>query len=73
MQDWKPVSTPIHSNYISKAAESPEQCTNAMAYQQIIESSMYLVIVTRSDLAYMITHLSQFDESLSIMHLTAAD
>jgi hypothetical protein len=33
---------------------------------------MYLVTGTRPDLAYTITHLSQYNASPSIMHLTAA-
>jgi hypothetical protein len=55
-----------------KAIEADEQCTDTTAYQQIIGSLMYLVTGTRPDLAYTITHLSQFNSSPSITHLTAA-
>jgi hypothetical protein len=55
-----------------KAVEVDEQRTDATAYQQIIVSLMYLVTGTRPDLAYTITHLSQFNSSPSITHLTAA-
>jgi hypothetical protein len=42
------------------------------AYQQIIGSLMYLVTGTRPDLAYTITHLSQFNTNPSDTHFTAA-
>jgi len=72
MQDCKPVSTPIDPNHRLKAIEVDEQRTDTTAYQQIIGSLMYLVTGTRPDLAYPITHLSQFNSSPSITHLTAA-
>ena len=72
MQDCKPVWTPIDPNHRLKAIEVDEQSTDTTAYQQIIGSLMYLVTGTRPDLAYTITHISQFNSSPSIMHLTAA-
>jgi len=72
MQDFKPVSTPIDTNHRLKATEVDQQCTDRTAYQQIIGSLMYLVTGTRPDLVYIITHLSQFNSSPSITHLTAA-
>ena len=72
MQDCMPVSTPINSNHLLKAIEDEGERTNAMAYQQIIGSLMYLVTGTRPDLSYTITHLSQFNSSPSTKHLTAA-
>jgi len=61
MQDCKPVSTPIDPKHWLKAVELDNQRTDATAYQQIIGSLMYLVTGTRPDLAYTITHLSQFN------------
>jgi hypothetical protein len=72
MEDCKPVSTAIDSNHRLKSIEVNEQSTDSTAYQQIIGSLMYLVTGTRPDLAYTITHLSQFNSSPLIMHLTAA-
>jgi len=72
MQDCKPISTPIDPNHRLMAIEVDEQSTDTTAYQQIIGSLMYLVTETRPDLAYTITHLSQFNSSPSITHLTAA-
>jgi len=71
MEDCKPVSTPIDSNHHLKAIEDEDESTDATAYQQIIGSLMYLVTGTRPDLAYIITHLSQFNLSPSAKHLTA--
>jgi hypothetical protein len=72
MEDCKPVSTPIDPNHRLKAIEVDEHSTDTTAYQQIIGSLMYLVTGTRPDLAYTITHFSQFHSSPSITHLTAA-
>jgi len=72
MQDCKPVSTPIDSNHQLKATEEEDEHTDATAYQQVIGSLMYLVTGMRPDLAYTITHLSQFNSSPSAKHLTAA-
>jgi len=71
MQDWKPVSPPIDPNHWFRAIEVDEQCTDTTAYQQIIRSEMYLLTGTRPDLAYSITHRSQFHASPSITHHTA--
>ena len=71
MQDCTSISTPIDSNYQLKAIEDEDECTDATAYQQIIGSLMYLVTGTRPDLAYTITHLSQFNSSPSTKDLMA--
>jgi len=61
IQDCKPVSTPISPNHRLKAIEVDEQSTDTTAYQQIIQSFMYLVTGTRPDLGYTNTHLAQFN------------
>jgi len=71
MQDCKLVSTPLDPNHRLKAIEVDEQSTDTTAYQQIIGSLIYQVTGTRPDLGYTITHLSQFNSSPSITHLTA--
>jgi len=71
MPDFYPVSTPIDPNHRLKAIEVDEQSTDRTSYQQIIGSLMYLVTGTWPDLAYTITHLSQFNSSPWIIHLTA--
>ena len=63
MQDCKPVLTPIDPSHRVKAVEVDEQCTDTTAFQQIIRSLMYSVTGTRPDLAYTISHLSQFNAS----------
>jgi hypothetical protein len=72
MQDCKPVATPIdHDHHLVKARDGDERA-NATIYQQMIGSLMYLVTATRPDLAYTITHLSQFNSDPTISHLKAA-
>ncbi|KAI0992496.1 hypothetical protein K3495_g15689, partial [Podosphaera aphanis] len=72
MQDCNPVSTPIESNQRLMAAIDGETRINATLYQQIIGSIMYMVTATRPDLAYTITHLSQYSSDPTISHLSAA-
>lgn len=72
MQDCNPVSSPIDPNHRLMAAEEGESRANVTNYQQIIGSIMYLVSGTRPDLAYTITHLSQFNSDPTQLHLNAA-
>jgi hypothetical protein len=72
MQDCKPVSTPIDPNHRLIATSDEDDKADATAYQQIIGSLMYLVTATRPDLAYTITHLSQFNSNPSTAHMSAA-
>ena len=71
MQDCNPVATPIDVNHRLMAATDDIR-VDATSYQQIIGSFMYLVTGTRPDLAYTITHLSQFNSDPSKAHMSAA-
>jgi len=72
VQDCKPASAPINSNHQFRAMEDPDKRTDALAYQQILGSLMYLVTGTWPDLAYTITHHSEFNSSHSTKHLAVA-
>lgn len=72
MHDCNTVSTPIECNQPLRAAQSGEPRANATLYQQIIGSLMYIVSATRPDLAFTISHLSQFNADPSVSHLSAA-
>ncbi|KAI0992058.1 hypothetical protein K3495_g16128 [Podosphaera aphanis] len=72
MQDCNPVSTPMESNQRLMAAANGEPRVNATLYQQIIGSIMYIATGTRPDLAYTVTHLSQYNSDPSSTHLGAA-
>jgi len=72
MQDQTPVWTRIDPNRRLNAIAVNEHCTDTTAYKPMIRSLTYLVTVTWLDLAYAITHLSQRNESPSLMHHTAA-
>jgi len=71
--DCKPVLTPIDPNHQSKANCHKHNNTNKMGSQQIIGSLMYLVTGTSPHLAYTITHLTQFNSSHTMEHLTMAN
>ena len=72
MRDCNPVATPIDANHRLMAAAPDDERADATCYQQIIGSLMYLVTATRPDLAYTITHLSQFNSDPSKAHMNAA-
>ena len=72
MQNCNPVSTPIDQNNRLMAVKKGETRVDPRLYQQIIGSIMYLVSGTRPDLAYTITHLSQYNSDPTISHLNAA-
>ncbi|KAI0991945.1 hypothetical protein K3495_g16242 [Podosphaera aphanis] len=72
MHNSNPTSTPIEPNHRLRATQVEEDRADATLYQQIIGSIMYLVSATRPDLAYTISHLSQFSSDPSKNHLGAA-
>jgi hypothetical protein len=72
MQDCHSVSTPLDPNHKLRAGTSDERTDDITLYQQIIGSLMYAVTGTRPDLAYSVTHLSQFSSSPTSTHLQAA-
>jgi hypothetical protein len=71
MQDCHSVSTPLDPNHKLRSGTS-EQTDDITLYQQIIGSLMYTVTGTRPDLAYSVTHLSQFSSAPTSTHLQAA-
>ena len=72
MRDCNPVITPLDPNQRLIAASDNDTRADATQYQQIIGSLMYLVTGTRPDLAYTITHLSQFNSAPTTLHLAHA-
>lgn len=45
-----------------------EHCESTFPYQQIIGYLMYLVVLTRPDIAYAVGYLSQFNNCYSDEH-----
>jgi hypothetical protein len=72
MKDCNSVSTPLDVNVQLRAGPPEQRIENISLYQQIIGSLMYAVTGTRPDLAYAVTHLSQFNSSPTLVHLQAA-
>ena len=72
MTDCNSVSTPLDKNMTLREGSKEQQIDNISLYQQIIGSLMYAVTGTRPDLAYTVTHLSQFSSSPTQEHLQAA-
>ena len=72
MTDCNSLSTPLDPNIQLREGTLEEQIDDISVYQQIIGSLMYAVTGTRPDLAYAVTHLSQFNSNPSKLHLAAA-
>ena len=72
MQDCNPLTLPLDPNTILRQSTDDKTNTDISRYQQIIESLMYATIGTRPDLAFTVTHLSQFNSNPSATHYGAA-
>lgn len=59
MTDCKTVNTPMEVNL--KCKKENINCNSQNPYQQLIGSLMYLVVMTRPDIAYAVSYLSQFN------------
>lgn len=68
MEDCNPVSTPMDANQRLLSAGNEDERAEPTLYQQIVGSINYLVTATRPDLAYTITHLSQYNKDPSATH-----
>lgn len=65
MTDCKTSDTPIESKLnVTKA----EKCSPGISYQKLIGCLMYLAVMTRPDIAYAVSYLSQFNTSYCVEH-----
>lgn len=69
MSDCKPIHTPIESKL---NIEKSESCTINIPYQNLIGSLMYLAVLTRPDIAYSLSYLSQFNNCYNENHFIYA-
>lgn len=67
--DAKPVGTPLDCN--TKFSTDEEYIDN-VPYQQLIGSLMYLCVMTRPDIMFAVSYLSQFNINHTKEHWTAA-
>ncbi|KAJ1530149.1 hypothetical protein ONE63_005080 [Megalurothrips usitatus] len=68
LSDCKPACTPLQEN---QHLMPTEVCPN-YPYQELIGGLMYLSILTRPDITYAVSYLSQFHHGYSEAHWTAA-
>lgn len=65
MSECKTVDTPIECKLDIKQSE---KCAKDIPYQKLIGSLMYLAVLTRPDIAYSISYLSQFNNCYNENH-----
>lgn len=65
MADCKGAATPIESKL---NLEKSESCDSKLPYQRLLGSLMYLAVLTRPDIAYSVSYLSQFNNTYSHIH-----
>lgn len=65
MSDCSTIDTPIENKLnIPKA----EKCTVGLSYQKLLGCLMYLAVMTRPDITYSVSYLSQFNTCYSTEH-----
>lgn len=69
MSDCKTIDTPIESKLNIGKAES---CAVNIPYQKLIGSLMYLAVLTRPDLSFCLSYLSQFNNCYNETHFSYA-
>lgn len=69
MNDCSPVSTPAESHV--KLSKPEEESDLKVPYRELVGSLMYLAIVSRPDIAYAVSVLSQFMTNFNAHHWTA--
>lgn len=70
MMECKPVSTPMENNL--KLIKSEKQDDTKFPYQQLIGGLMYLAVLTRPDISFCISYLSQFNNCFNESHWKCA-
>ena len=72
LTDAKPAITPLLMNWEPKANTGKATAAEITCYQSIIGSLLYLIIGTCPDIAFAVTHLSQFSTNPTEDHYKAA-
>jgi hypothetical protein len=72
MTNAKAVQTLLPSNWDPKVNKGKASVAEVTCYQSIIGSLLYLMIGTHPDIAFAVTHLSQFSTNPTEDHYKAA-
>lgn len=73
MTDCKSVSTPMDSNIcFDDSDNNSDLCDKTIPYQRLIGSLMYLAVLTRPDIAYTVSFLSQYNNCYTDLHWKCA-
>jgi transposase InsO family protein len=71
MQDCKPAASPMATGAKLLKTESDSECARNVPYASAVGALMYLALVTRPDIAFAVTALSQFNAAPSHAHWQA--
>ena len=72
LTDAKAALTPLPTHWEPKANTGKATAAEITCYQSIIRSLLYLMIGTQPDIAFAVTHLSQFSTNPTKEHYKAA-
>ena len=72
LTNTKSALTPLLNNWDPKANTGKAVAAEITCYQSIIGSLLYLMIGTQPDIAFAVTHLSQFSTNPTKDHYKAA-
>ena len=72
LTDSKPFQTPLDSFLPLLETTLGDKLCNQSAYQELTGSLNYLAITSRSDVAFVVSRLCQFNQKPTFIHLNAA-
>jgi hypothetical protein len=75
MEDCKPASTPMDANVKIRSADSRYEPStkDAMAFQSMLGSIMYIMCQSRPDIAFAVSKLSQYSARSNNTHWIEKD
>jgi len=75
LEDSRPLLVPLQPGLLNELAKSYQKTVSSpeiKLYQQIIGTLMYLMLMTRPDIAFSVQWLSRFLQAPTVAHLNAA-
>ena len=72
MSECKPVATPIDTSLKLRKNENQTEEDAKLSYRELVGALTYLSTTTRPDIAFVASHLGQFNNSYGVEHWKTA-